>query len=548
MEQDEDETGTEKKEQEEDSKDGTTKAVEDEEEVPQLRLENIRLKRELEEVKTELEEMREECLRLKEKMERMEAQTETKEDEDEADGGWDNDGGKSLADQVREAAQEEQLRQQGMVREETTGLWYDYKSGYYYDSERGRYYDGNRGKWITYNYETGEYEEDQSEEDPGEGEMGERKMRRRRKKNEKREKKEKKEKVKERDKREEEEGDDLEEGEVQDEEESSEESVVVVESDESDTEDERTNGEESPVEEEAEEEVPPCIRMVVKSSESCRIGSLFIITCMGGSIGREGDREVILEDQGCSKKHARVDYHKGGRFFIKDLGSRNGTFVNEKRISSEVEGERTEVGHGSRIKIGTTDLVCHVHPGTETCFECEPGLMMQEVPKTPVVLSKSKESTRKQDLKAMKRKYAINDFEGDDGPVNKNAKYSDRAGLRRKEKGSDNPYEKTESSHVDVAIKKSNKGFSLLSKMGWKEGEGLGKTIKGRTEPVKVEVREQRAGLGASAGEAGMAASMAMGFKARERAGNLKKTQERFSRTKEGDAFAEEKANDDGVD
>ena len=33
-------------------------------------------------------------------------------------------------------------------------------------------------------------------------------------------------------------------------------------------------------------------------------------------------------------------------------------------------------------------------------------------------------------------------------------------------------------------IKDENKGRQMLEKMGWVEGEGLGKTKTGRTEPV----------------------------------------------------------------
>ena len=122
---------------------------------------------------------------------------------------------------------------------------------------------------------------------------------------------------------------------------------------------------------------------VVTASESggARIGSLFIITCMGGTIGRAEDvgstnHDVPLEDIGCSKIHARVAL-TGGKFFLSDLGSRNGTFVNGKRVSpSKVESaEPVEIGHKSELQIGTTTLMCHVHPGRETCLECEPGVV-----------------------------------------------------------------------------------------------------------------------------------------------------------------------------
>jgi len=44
-----------------------------------------------------------------------------------------------------------------------------------------------------------------------------------------------------------------------------------------------------------------------------------------------------------------------------------------------------------------------------------------------------------------------------------------------------------------------NKGYGMLAKMGWKDGDGLGKTGQGRAEPVQVEQRMERAGLGSNA-------------------------------------------------
>lgn len=42
-------------------------------------------------------------------------------------------------------------------------------------------------------------------------------------------------------------------------------------------------------------------------------------------------------------------------------------------------------------------------------------------------------------------------------------------------------------------------GFAMLQKMGYNPGKGLGKTEEGRVEPVAVEVKVDRAGLGREA-------------------------------------------------
>lgn len=45
-------------------------------------------------------------------------------------------------------------------------------------------------------------------------------------------------------------------------------------------------------------------------------------------------------------------------------------------------------------------------------------------------------------------------------------------------------------------IDATNKGFTLLQKMGWKEGEGLGKDGGGRKEPIQNVKLRGRGGLG----------------------------------------------------
>jgi hypothetical protein len=67
------------------------------------------------------------------------------------------------------------------------------------------------------------------------------------------------------------------------------------------------------------------------------------------TVGRGGGCQVVLaEDTFVSQVHARV-FSRDGRPYVEDLGSRNGTFVNGKRIDTP-----TRLRRGDRVQFGQT--------------------------------------------------------------------------------------------------------------------------------------------------------------------------------------------------
>lgn len=54
----------------------------------------------------------------------------------------------------------------------------------------------------------------------------------------------------------------------------------------------------------------------------------------------------------------------------------------------------------------------------------------------------------------------------------------------------------TRNKGLETALGSDNKGFALLMKMGYKQGEGLGKKKTGRAEPVPINLKVGRQGLG----------------------------------------------------
>lgn len=68
------------------------------------------------------------------------------------------------------------------------------------------------------------------------------------------------------------------------------------------------------------------------------------------TIGRADKCHVVLDDTYVSQVHARISA-RGDSYFIEDLGSTNGTYLNRKRV-----GGSTELQRGDRVKIGKTVL------------------------------------------------------------------------------------------------------------------------------------------------------------------------------------------------
>lgn len=74
------------------------------------------------------------------------------------------------------------------------------------------------------------------------------------------------------------------------------------------------------------------------------------------TLGRAVDNTLRLNDITVSSRHAKIAwFHEPP--YIQDLGSTNGTYVNDRRIG------RVTLNDGDRIKIGSAIIAFHWHPG-----------------------------------------------------------------------------------------------------------------------------------------------------------------------------------------
>lgn len=68
------------------------------------------------------------------------------------------------------------------------------------------------------------------------------------------------------------------------------------------------------------------------------------------TLGRAAGCQVPLDDSYASQVHARV-FHRDGQWYVEDLGSTNGTYLNRRRVAGPMVMKRRD-----RVQIGNTVL------------------------------------------------------------------------------------------------------------------------------------------------------------------------------------------------
>ena len=86
------------------------------------------------------------------------------------------------------------------------------------------------------------------------------------------------------------------------------------------------------------------------TNEQTQRERVYQLADVGRTVGRDDLSDIVLEDDQASGKHATIEM-KEGAFWISDLGSRNGTFVNGVRVDT-----CHRLASKDLIKIGSTVL------------------------------------------------------------------------------------------------------------------------------------------------------------------------------------------------
>lgn len=80
-------------------------------------------------------------------------------------------------------------------------------------------------------------------------------------------------------------------------------------------------------------------------------------------IGRDPNNELVLADDGVSRRHARIE-RRSDRIVLMDVGSTNGTLLNDAELSGIAElrtGDRIQVGATIFKYLSSTDLEAALH-------------------------------------------------------------------------------------------------------------------------------------------------------------------------------------------
>ena len=106
------------------------------------------------------------------------------------------------------------------------------------------------------------------------------------------------------------------------------------------------------------------------------------------TIGRKTDNDIHIDNLSVSKQHARIIRDKGA-YFVEDLKSTNGTYLNEKIVS------KSEIKHNDTVTIGKHTIEIRL----DKMFAIDTGTSQEGIDDTMMLTTeKHKEMLKKQGI------------------------------------------------------------------------------------------------------------------------------------------------------
>ncbi len=104
--------------------------------------------------------------------------------------------------------------------------------------------------------------------------------------------------------------------------------------------------------------VPPDTRVYLRAMTGPDAGRVFDVSRGGSFIVGRGKADIVLSDPKVSSRHAEIKMFGPDQFYVWDLASTNGTFLNGVRI------DRRKFDHNDEIRVGDVVLQVSVVEGT----------------------------------------------------------------------------------------------------------------------------------------------------------------------------------------
>lgn len=90
------------------------------------------------------------------------------------------------------------------------------------------------------------------------------------------------------------------------------------------------------------------------------VGKEYVLSKPQTILGRDPSADIVLNSNGVSRRHARIS-KQGGNYFLEDLGSSNGSFLNGQRVST-----RQQLAPGMQIQLGQGVILQFALPSSAT--------------------------------------------------------------------------------------------------------------------------------------------------------------------------------------
>src|SRR5262249_55615544 len=97
--------------------------------------------------------------------------------------------------------------------------------------------------------------------------------------------------------------------------------------------------------------------IVISAKSAAAIGRMFKLEKPEIVLGRSAEADFRVEDDGISRRHAKLVISANGNFQLVDLGSTNGTYLSGTRvdIAELMDGDRIQIGTNIVLKFSLQD-------------------------------------------------------------------------------------------------------------------------------------------------------------------------------------------------